>query len=81
MRSSAAFTGAINSFGPTDLTFGNPWGGRNFFGDVTAFEVKVGENALGQSGQAAPPVSSALADSFDFNLFDTSGAADHAWML
>ena len=91
MRSSAAFTGAINSFGPTDLTFGNPWGGQNFFGDVTAFEVKLGENALGQSGHAAAPVPSALApsalapsalaDSFEFNLFDTSGAADHAWIL
>ena len=55
VRSSAAFSGAINSFGPTDLTFGNPWGGQNFFGDVTAFEVKVGENALGQSGHQAAP--------------------------
>ena len=71
VRSSAAFSGAINSFGPTDMTFGNPWGAQNFFGDITAFEVKVGENALGQSnaapgGKSQAVTDLALADAFDF---------------
>ena len=48
MVSQAAFAGTLNTFGPTDLTFGNPWGAKNFYGDITAFDIKVGENALVQ---------------------------------
>lgn len=81
MRSSAAFTGAINSFGPTDMTFGNPWGAQNFFGDITAFEVKVGTND--QAHRAAAPAASEThapahlaakatqADAFDFTAAKT----------
>ena len=48
IASQAAFAGTLNTFGPTDMTFGNPWGGKNFLGDVTAFDIKVGEHALAQ---------------------------------
>ncbi len=52
MTSSAAFSGTMNSFGPTDLTFGNPWGGRNFDGDVDGFWVKIGERPGGAAKAA-----------------------------
>ena len=59
LSAQAAFAGMVNSFGPTDLTFGNPWGGKNFTGDLSAFDITVGENgpnsvtilSLGTDGQ------------------------------
>jgi parallel beta-helix repeat protein len=44
LASQAAFAGTMHSFGPTSLTFGNPWGGKNFDGDLTAFDITVGKN-------------------------------------
>ena len=40
----AAFAGMVHSYGPTDLTFGNPWGGKNFSGALQAFDITVGQS-------------------------------------
>ncbi len=48
MSAQSAFTGTLSSYGNFDLTFGNPWGKTNFYGDITGFDIKVGENALVQ---------------------------------
>ena len=60
LSAQAGFVGMVNSFGPTDLTFGNPWGGQNFAGDLQKFDIRVGETgpnavktilSLGTDGQ------------------------------
>ncbi len=42
-----AFAGNLKSYGTLDMTFGNQWGARNFYGDVTAFDVIAGEDPAG----------------------------------
>ena len=44
MSSSAAFAGTLKSYGSLDMTFGNQWGQKNFVGDVSAFDVTVGDH-------------------------------------
>ena len=44
LSAQSSFAGPLNSFGPTELNFGNPWGGKNFDGNLTAFDISVGKN-------------------------------------
>ena len=39
-----AFAGTLKSYGTLDMTFGNQWGARNFYGDVTEFDIVAGED-------------------------------------
>ena len=41
----AAFLGTLKSDGTHSLVFGNPWKAANFNGDLTAFDITVGEAA------------------------------------
>ncbi len=41
----AAFAGTLQSDGNHPLTFGNPWNKTNFNGDLSAFDISVGEAA------------------------------------
>ena len=40
----AAFSGTLTSYGNLDMTFGNQWGQKNFYGDIKAFDISVGED-------------------------------------
>ena len=39
-----AFGGTLKNAGALDMTFGNQWGSRNFYGNVTEFDIVVGED-------------------------------------
>lgn len=43
----AAFTGTLKTYGNLDLAFGNQWGQKNFYGDITAFDITAGEDHSG----------------------------------
>ncbi len=47
LSSHTAFAGTLATYSTFDLTFGNPWGQKNFYGDITGFNVRVGEVAIG----------------------------------
>ena len=44
MSSEAAFAGTLKSDSKLDMTFGNQWGQKNFVGDISAFDVTVGDH-------------------------------------
>lgn len=44
LASQAAFAGTLQDYTYYDLNFGNPWGGKNFDGNLTAFDISVGKN-------------------------------------
>ncbi len=44
MSSEAAFAGTLKSEGRLDLSFGNQWGQKNFVGDISAFDITVGDH-------------------------------------
>ncbi len=44
----SAFAGTMGSYGTLDMTFGNPWGQKNFYGDLSGFNIRAGELALAQ---------------------------------
>ena len=50
------FAGTLSSFGSQDMTFGNPWGAKNFDGYLTGFDIKVGASGTGAPGTGTSPV-------------------------
>ena len=51
LASQAAFSGTMQSSGNLDMTFGNQWGQKNFYGDLSGFSIRAGELAPGQGKQ------------------------------
>lgn len=49
MAADAAFEGRLASSGTSALTFGNPWGKANFFGDLHEFEIVVNDGPGSQT--------------------------------
>jgi len=45
VRADTAFDGQLADKGTHDLTFGNPWGSQNFAGDLSRFEIRMGDAA------------------------------------
>lgn len=46
LNAEAAVSGTISTAGTAGLSFGNPWGKANFFGDLTAFDLTVDDDAF-----------------------------------
>lgn len=49
-----AFDGTLASTGNHSLTFGNPWNGTNFNGDLSSFEISVGDTAPPAMAESQP---------------------------
>lgn len=43
LSAETAFSGTLGTYGNLDMSFGNQWGQKNFYGDITAFDISVGE--------------------------------------
>ncbi len=68
MSAQTNFAGTLSSFASQDMTFGNPWGAKNFDGYLTGFDVTVGGDGIvpptsivspGTDVTVAPPVPTA----------------------
>lgn len=65
----AAFNGMLLSSGTHALTFGNPWNATNFNGDLSSFDITVGDTGVGAVSNSPP---SAAGEGF-------SGAVDQPY--
>lgn len=45
LTAQTSFTGTLASSGNLDMAFGNQWGQKNFYGDITQFDITVGETS------------------------------------
>ncbi|TNC74885.1 LamG domain-containing protein [Rubellimicrobium roseum] len=69
MTGQAAFAGVVGgeTFGSHDLVFGNPWNSANFKGDISVFDLSVGDSDTAQSATTTlATASTAQEHDFDY---------------